>query len=839
MRISNSRKLFGKMARVKAVQGSSKLKAKVKKNSASARERLCLAQTAEPPVKRPVVMRAPIPENETARLACLQKNQILNSDPAELFDDLAHLAATVCIASYALISLVESDYIWCKSMIGLTSYESMPREGSFEAWAITGTDILVVEDAMQDVRFNYHPLVTSHPRIRFYAAAPLITSDGYALGTLCVMDWRPRPLKPFQAKALRTLAQDVVSQIELRRKNRELEQAIAERDHRVMAFTQPQAMELQESVIVQELLPPAEEVTTALVEQTITAEFVQSSETLDTYSHDGLWEWELTTNQMNYSKRWKTTLGYEETEIGTSPNEWFNRVHPEDAERLHSCILNHLSGQGPCFKSEHRILGSDGIYRWVQSRGQIVLDENGKPGSIFGSLTGIGNSKDREDRFKHNAYHDSLTGLPNRTMFLKRLKRMLDRCKRGNGSPFAVLIFDIDRFKSVNESYGHAVGDQLLVKFSRAIRKSLRPEDVVARFGGDEFAIVLDNLRDANEAIIAADRLKESFTESYEIEGNEFFVSACVGIAHSEYQCEQPEDLFRNAEAALLRAKEQGGDGCEFFDSEMSGPIVALSRVESGLDKAIQRNEFAIYYQPIISLMSYQIIGFEALLRWQHPKQGLIMPDDFIPIAEQTGQIVQLDNWVLYEAAKQICRWQSEFPSDDPLSISVNISGRRFLQKDLADYIKEVLSETGANPQCLKLEITESAVIENIEDATTTLKKIKDLGIQVSLDDFGKGYSSLNYLQQFPVDALKLDHSFISTMNTPKNLQIVHSVVSLANSLGLKVVAEGVENGEQIIQLSGMNCQYVQGFLFSRPLPLVAATALLAETNQLTIKAHC
>jgi diguanylate cyclase (GGDEF)-like protein len=856
--------LFNKTARnghqVKTIDGSSKPKAKTKKKSMSEGNGFPLALAPESNVKRPVVMRAPIPENEAARLDCLQKNQILNSDPAELFDDLAHLAATVCITSYALISLVESDYIWCKSMIGLTSYDSMPREGSFEAWAIAGTDIFVVEDATLDVRFNFHPLVTSHPRIRFYAAAPLITSDGHALGTLCVMDWRPRALKPFQAKALKTLALDVVSQIELRRKNRELEQAIAERDHLVMAFTPPQAIAPQESVASEEFLPHTE---TALVEaisteaafveavstevasvkaleaidQAITPEIMQSSETLDTYSNDGLWEWELTSNQMNYSKKWKMTLGYEESEIGTSPNEWFNRVHPEDAEKLHASILSHLSGQTPCFKSEHRILGGDGIYNWVQSRGQIVLDEDGRPGSIFGSMTGLGTSRDMEDRFKHNAYHDSLTGLPNRTMFLKRLKRMLDRVQRGDGSPFALLIFDIDRFRAVNDTYGHSVGDQLLVEFARTLKNSLRPEDVIARLGGDEFAIMLDNLRDANEAIIAADRLKEAFADHYNIEGNELFVTACVGIAHSQYQCENPEDLFRHAEAALIRAKDQGRDGCEFFDSEMLGRIVALSRVEKGLNTAIQRNEFMIYYQPIISLMSYQIIGFEALLRWQHPKQGLIMPNDFIPIAEETGQIVQVDNWVLSEAAKQICSWQSEFPSGNPLSISVNISGRRFLQRDLADYIKGVLTETGANPECLKLEITESAVIENIENATETLMKIKDLGVQVSLDDFGKGYSSLNYLQQFPVDTLKIDHSFISTMNTPKNLQIVHSVMNLANSLGLKVVAEGVETGEQIIQLTGMNCQYVQGFLFSRPLPLVAATALLAETNHLTMKA--
>jgi diguanylate cyclase (GGDEF)-like protein len=849
MRTSNSRKLFSKTVRngnqTKTIEGSTKPKAKTKKNNKPEGKRPSLTLAPEINAKKPVVMRAPIPENEAARLDCLQKNQILNSDPAELFDDLAHLAATVCITSYALISLVESDYIWCKSMIGLTSYESMPREGSFEAWAIAGTDIFVVEDATQDVRFNFHPLVTSHPRIRFYAAAPLITSDGHALGTLGVMDWRPRALKPFQAKALKTLAQDVVSQIELRRKNRELEQAIAERDHMVMVFAPPQAIELQapvalqESLSLQEPLPSVESVSTKLVEQVITPEIVQSSETLDAYSSDGLWEWELTTNQMNYSKRWKISLGYEESEIGTSPNEWFNRVHPEDAEKLHASILSHLSGQTPCFKSEHRILCGDGIYQWVQSRGQIVLDEDGKPGSIFGSLTGVATSRDMEDRFKHNAYHDSLTGLPNRMMFLKRLKRMLDRSQRGEGSPFAVMIFDIDRFKAVNDTYGHSVGDQLLVEFARTLKNSLRPEDIVARLSGDEFAIMLDNLRDANEAIIVADRLKEAFAEHYNIEGNELFITACVGIAHSQYQSDSPEDLFRNAEAALVRAKEQGRDGCEFFDSEMLGRIVALSRVEKGLSKAIQRNEFAIYYQPIISLISYQIIGFEALLRWQHPKQGLIMPNDFIPIAEETGQIVQVDNWVLAEAAKQLCRWHSEFPSDNPLSVSVNISGRRFLQRDLADYIKNVLAETGANPECLKLEITESAVIENIENATQTLMKIKDLGIQVSLDDFGKGYSSLNYLQQFPVDALKIDHSFISTMNTPKNLQIVHSVMNLANSLGLKVVAEGVETGEQIIQLTGMNCQYVQGFLFSRPLPLMAATALLAETNHLTVKAHC
>jgi diguanylate cyclase (GGDEF)-like protein/PAS domain S-box-containing protein len=838
MRTSNSRKVLSKAVRngqqIKIAEGASKPKARVKKPNLTSDKRYSLALASETKNKRPVVIRTPIPENEAERLECLHKNQILNSDPAELFDDLAHLAATVCIASYALITLVESDYIWCKSMVGFTSFESLPREGSFDAWAIAGDEVFVVEDATQDVRFNFHPLVTAHPRIRFYAAVPLITSDGHALGTLSVMDWRPRALKAFQAKALKTLALDVVSQIELRRKNRELEQAIAERDRLIVMPAQ--VIQAAEPLPAQEPAVKLTLVPSQAADLAITPVFVESSASLDSFSNDGLWEWELTTNQMNYSKMWKATIGYDENEIGTSPNEWFNRVHPEDAEKLHSSILNHLSGQTPCFKSEHRILGSDGVYRWVQSRGQLVLDSDGKPGSLFGTLTGLGNARDMEDWVKHNAYHDSITGLPNRTMFLKRLKRMMDRSERGECKPFAVLIFDIDRFKSVNDTYGHVVADELLAMFAMTLKNSLRPEDILARVGSDEFAIILDNLRDANEAIIAADRLKEGLIEHFEVEGNEIFISACVGIAHSAYQCDQPEDLFRNAEAALLRAKEGGRDGCEFFDSEMLGRIVALSRVEKGLGKAIQRNELALYYQPIISLVTYQIIGFEALLRWQHPKQGLIMPNDFIPIAEETGQIIQVDNWVFSEAAKQARRWQSQFPSDIPLSISVNISGRRFLQKDLADYIKGVLRETGVRPECLKLEITESAIIENVENATETLMKIKDLGLQVSLDDFGKGYSSFNYLQQFPVDVLKIDHSFISTMDSPKNLQIVNSMIVLANSLGLKVVAEGVERGEQIIQLSGMDCQYVQGFLFSKPLPLAAATALLAETNPMMMR---
>jgi diguanylate cyclase (GGDEF)-like protein/PAS domain S-box-containing protein len=771
--------------------------------------------------KKSAVVRSPIPENEEARLESLRKSQILDIDHDELFDDLVQLAANFCIAPYALISLVESNYIFCKSKTGFMSYESLPREGSFDSWTIAANDVFVVDDTLQDVRFHFHPLVTGHPRIRFYAAAPLITSEGYAIGTLCVMDWRPRSLKPFQVKGLKTLAQEVVTQIELRRKNRELELAIAERDQMVVPLILPQ----------EDLPPELEPQEPELQSEGTVVESTDQSANLDEYSNDGLWEWQLTTNQVNYSRKWKATLGYDENEIGCSPNEWFNRIHPEDAEKLHATILNHLSGFTPSFKSQHRILGGDGVYRWVQSRGQVVFGEDGKPSSIFGSLTDIGSSKQMEERFKHSAYHDTLTGLPNRIMFLKRLKRMLDRCKRGDGSPFAVLILDIDRFKSVNDTYGQPVGDIVLADFAGTLKTTLRPEDVIARLGGDEFAVLLDNMRSVNEAILAADRLKEAFAEYYEIEGQEIFISASIGIAHSQEQCDEPEDLFRNAEAALYQAKVQGRGGLEVFDREMLGPITALSRVETGLHKAIERDEFTLYYQPIISLLNYKIVGFEALLRWQHPAQGLILPNDFIPIAEETGQIVQVDNWVLSEAAKQACRWQAKFPNANPLTVSVNISGRRFLQKDLVEYLKEVLANSGARPESLKLEITESALIENVEFATTTLMKIKDLGVQISLDDFGKGYSSFNYLHQFPVDSLKIDHSFVSTMNTPKNLQIVHSMFGLASSLGLQVVAEGVENGEQLMRLKEMDCEFVQGFLFSKPLTVPAANSLLLEAS--------
>jgi diguanylate cyclase (GGDEF)-like protein len=531
-------------------------------------------------------------------------------------------------------------------------------------------------------------------------------------------------------------------------------------------------------------------------------------------------------------------LGYDEHEIGSSPNEWFNRIHPEDAEILHATILNHLSGLTPCFKNEHRILGGDGVYRWVQCRGQAILAEHDKPCSIFGSLTTIDTSKQEEDTFKHSTYHDAITGLPNRIMFLKRLRRMVERCKRGDGNSFAVLILDIDRFKLVNDIYGQQVGDKLLAEFAQNLQASLRPEDVVARLGGDEFAILLDNITSINEAVLACDRLKKTFAEHYEIEGNEIFISVGIGIAHSQDQGEQPEDLFRNAEAALYQAKEEGCGRLEVFDREMLGQLTASSGVETGLDKAIQRNELLVYYQPIISLLNYQIVGFEALLRWQHPEQGLILPNDFLPIAEETGQIIQVDDWVLFEAAKQVCYWQSQFPSTNPLTVSVNLSGRRFLQKDLVAYLKEVLVSSGARPESLKLEITESSVMENVDFASATLKKIKDLGVQISLDDFGEAYSSFHYLRRFPVDMLKINHSFVSTMNTPKTLQIVRTLMGLANNLGLKVVAEGVENGEQLLKLREMDCEFVQGYLFSRPLPALAAADLLTEANQLTNIPH-
>jgi diguanylate cyclase (GGDEF)-like protein len=441
--------------------------------------------------------------------------------------------------------------------------------------------------------------------------------------------------------------------------------------------------------------------------------------------------------------------------------------------------------------------------------------------------------QESREHFRHAAFHDALTGLPNRALLMDHLKLSIERVKGRSGYLFAILFLDLDRFKNINDSLGHIAGDQLLIEIARRLEKCLRPTDTVARLGGDEFAILLDGLEDYGDAIRVAERVQNDLASPFNLGGHEVYTTASIGITLNTIGYDDPENVLRDADTAMYRAKENGKARHEMFDKVMHARAVALLQLENDLRRAIEREEFRVFYQPIVSLETDRIVGFEALIRWRHPEQGYVSPTEFIPVAEETGLIIEIGQWVLGEACGQMREWQRQSPDLRALTLSVNLSGKQFTQPDLIEQIKRILDRTNFDPRSLKLEITESVVMENAETASMMLTQLRALGVQLSIDDFGTGYSSLSYLHRFPVTTLKIDRSFISRMSAGlENSEIVRTILTLAGNLGMEVVAEGVETEEQLAQLKSMRCDYAQGYLFSKPVDADAAAALFKQRDQ-------
>ncbi|MDV2992969.1 MAG: hypothetical protein N4J56_002623 [Chroococcidiopsis sp. SAG 2025] len=548
-------------------------------------------------------------------------------------------------------------------------------------------------------------------------------------------------------------------------------------------------------------------------------------------TNDGIWDWNLKTNAIYFSSRWKSMLDYSDNEMN-SLDEWFCRIHPGDVERIKMEMLNHLSELNSKFESEYRILCKGKTYRWMLSRGIIIRDASGEAYRIVGMQSDITNRKVTEEQLLHDALHDALTGLPNRVLFMDRLSHAISLAKRRRNYLFAVLFFDLDRFKLINDSLGHSVGDQLLIAVARRLEKYLRIGDTVARLGGDEFTILLEDIKDENVATNIANRLQEELTRSFNLSGNEVFTSASIGITLSTFNYERPEDLLRDADIAMYRAKATGKARYEVFNTTMHTRAAALLQLETDLRRGLERREFQLYYQPIVSLKTNAITGFEALIRWQHPQRGLVSPAEFIPVAEETGLIVPIGWWVLREACRQLSAWKIQFPESQSLVMSINLSAKQFTQTNLVEEITEILRETDVPANSLKLEITESVIMDNAEIATTMLFQLQSLGIQLSIDDFGTGYSSLAYLYRFPTHTLKIDRSFINKIDIDsEQFEIVRTIVTLAANLGMDVVAEGVETLKHLAQLKALNCGSGQGYLFSKPVDSQMAAKLLQEQN--------
>jgi diguanylate cyclase (GGDEF)-like protein/PAS domain S-box-containing protein len=507
--------------------------------------------------------------------------------------------------------------------------------------------------------------------------------------------------------------------------------------------------------------------------------------------------------------------------------------HPDDVNFHLSLEQKLANGEESDFQIEKRYISKIG--RPVDTLLKVVMvrDSNRKPLHFNNQIVDITERKKMERQLLYDALHDSLTGLPNRALFMDRLEQELKRTKSQSTYLFAVLFLDLDRFKVVNDSMGHLVGDKLLVEIARRLENCVRPTDTVARLGGDEFTILLENISDIEIATLVAEKIYQSLTIPFSLENYELFTTASIGIALSSQGYDKPEDILRDADLTMYSAKEQGKARYEVFDRSMHTRAIQRLHLENDLRRGIEREEFAVYYQPITSLSTGKISGFEALARWHHPERGFVSPGEFIPIAEETGLIIPLGNWLLEEACQQLHTWQIKYPEHPPVKISVNLSGKQLRESNLIESIDRILAKTQLPANSLKLEITESILMENLDAATQTLLKLRKRKIQLSIDDFGTGYSSLSYLHRFPVDTLKIDRSFIDEIKSgQENSAIVKAIVTLAHMLNMDVIAEGIENTAQLDQLKLLKCEHGQGYYFSRPLSREEAEKLIASSPQ-------
>lgn len=546
-------------------------------------------------------------------------------------------------------------------------------------------------------------------------------------------------------------------------------------------------------------------------------------------ANDGLWDWNLQTNNIIFSPRWKSIFGYAESEINNTPDEWFGRVHPEDLDQVEAAVRDHVLGKSDHLESTHRIRHADGSYRWVLVRAAAARTRDGEAYRMAGSHMDITKLRDTEQQLLERSFFDQLTGLPSRNLLLDRAAVATLDVNPENGQRCAMLAIRVDAASSVGLTLGKTEADRFITETADRFRQCMRNADTIARLGDDEFGVLLTDIGDITSAVRVAERLRDVMSQPLAVSDGEVTTTITVGIADTTEPM-SGDDLLSRASAALAQADAAGGERIQTFDEQLHARSVASMQLESNLRRAITEGTLSIFYQPIASLRTGQITSFEALVRWQHPERGLLLPDDFIPLAEETNMIRALDRFVLETACKQLVEWHKSIPDADSLAIGVNYSSKHFVDPQTAPSIAATLASVGLDGKHLHLELTESALLEDPDIAIGILTELSDHDIDIVLDDFGTGFSSLSYLQRLPVFALKIDRSFVKALTTStSNADIVRSIIGLAGNLGFGVIAEGVESHQQLQHLMEMGCDEAQGFLLGHPVDAGTASALLEE----------
>jgi diguanylate cyclase (GGDEF)-like protein/PAS domain S-box-containing protein len=715
--------------------------------------------------------------------------------PAANFTDTLRLVAEVCGMPMAMVTSYENENIRLECQYGLSG---RPATG-FCLHAVMQDDLLEVADATLDARFRDLPEVREAPFIRFYAGTSLLSPTGQRLGTLALLDSQPRTIDDVQRARIRTVAHQVMVHLELRRQHNQLEQLAAELD-RVNRQLREQADHLKQAQHIARV---------------------------------GSWKYLVSENHLSLSDEILYMYGLTPAEFGGTMEAFIDLVHPEDRHGVRSAqetAMRYGNASVQC-----RVMRKDGKIRYFEIIGQLFCEKNGQD-YLAGTTQDITEQKVAEHRISQLAYLDQLTGLPNRKFVLDRIDRLVAMHHR-TPQDGAVLFIDLDNFKALNDTHGHDKGDMLLKQVAQRLQTCVRHYDCVGRFGGDEFVVLLEHIGtgsidEATHACQVAQKILSVLNEPYLLETLHHRITPSIGIAIFDSEMVSTSDLLRRADMAMYKAKAEGRNAIRFFSAGMQDAVNARSQLEADLRQGLAAQEFYLAYQPQVDHKGH-IVGVEALLRWQHPRRGLVMPAQFIALAEELGLIAEIGKWLLEQACQQLVQWTNDPPTQH-LTLAVNVSVRQFRHPAFIDQTTETLTRTGAAPGKLKIEITESMLISDIEETRRKMMALKAIGVRFALDDFGTGFSSLAYLQQLPLDELKIDQSFIRNITTDKNnAAITRSIIALAHNLGLSVIAEGVETEDQRQFLAEEGCSTFQGYLYHKPLAAQTIKSFMRDDSHL------